>query len=154
MPRKQTGISITKGDVVDEATGEVHERVFVDYDPKKHKAFFTDLEYGRPKKRREFFVMMTRSILLDHTLTHEELGIFSRMCGLVGWENNYIQKDGEYLNISQLAVYLKLQRRKLKHVLDTFEEKGIITYQGHSREKYIQVSTKYVWFGKEKSRTD
>ena len=98
--------------------------------------------------------MMTRSILLDHTLTHEELGIFSRMCGLVGWENNYIQKDGEYLNISQLAVHLNLQRRKLKHVLDTFEEKGIITYQGHSREKYIQVSTKYVWFGKEKSRTD
>jgi len=150
MQRKKSDINIDYVDVTDEETGEINRRVYVDYNPDTHRIFTTDRKHGIPKKAKKPFAMVTRE---DDELTLQEAGILFKFIKMVGWEDNHIQKNGKYLNITEIAEELKLTRQYVNKILLNLEKKKVISFDGNAREKTVIVNSSIMWHGKEKSRS-
>jgi len=153
MITKKLAIEVEHDDFVNLSTGEVKKLTTTIHDPEEYRQIIIPKK-GIPKKykAKSRFLMLTMYLKRDKRLNHEEVGIFIDLSDYVSWEDNNVRANGINLNLTQISQLIGVHRKKLKNILDKFENLGLIIYKGNAREKTIELSKDYVWFGTEKSR--
>lgn len=155
MPRKRV-VRVDKEKFASIETGEIVE-LSTYIVPPGTKAIFTDYKHGIPEKAKDPFFRVNYMNETENVLKgvpQDEKGMLLDLIHLVGWENNYIQKNGRYLNVSELALELGLSRSYVSKLLSKLEQRGFLFLRGNSRERTIYLNSKYVWKGNEKNRTN
>jgi hypothetical protein len=142
LVRVETYVNKNTGEAVDLSTYSVPDNI---------KPIFLDKENIPTKAKDPFFRV---NYMNTKEITQEEKALLFDLVHMIGWENNYIQKDGRYLNISELAKEIGISRQYVSRILTNLEKKNYLFLRGNAREKSIYLNSDYVWKGNEKNRTN
>jgi hypothetical protein len=149
---KQTN-SAAKFDKLNEETGEIEGWVSLNFNPTVHKGFIVNADHKKPKKTKEHFIRITKSMKITN-LTIQERGMLLFLSDLIEWENNFIQSEKGYMPIQDISDLSGLSKKTVLSILNNLQTKEFLTIVDLGNKKVVYLFSKFVWFGSENNRSD